>query len=167
MDKTSSLSEETAATDHQDKLCICPPAKGKPQLSLCLEELKRLLYLPRGIICQPSIQMSGIQARGQTAVLQVMQLLRGVRPSRNHLIEGIVEGQGVTVSPLVLSVQREGERSKFDTHFAHFHWAASMNTWGVPYLHNPRSAFLCTCLSWYPLLFRGLPDTRSRLGPLG
>lgn len=74
-----------------------------------------LPYLPRGVIGQPSLQVSGIQSRAQAAVPQVVQLRRGLGPRRNHLVKGVVECHGVAVSTLVLgaSVKKGGGRERW------------------------------------------------------
>lgn len=59
-------------------------------------------YLPRGIVGQPALQVSGVPAREQASALQVAQLLRGLGFRRDHLVEGVVECHRVIVSTLVL-----------------------------------------------------------------
>ena len=70
------------------------PRKGSSEPSLS--------YLPGGVVRQPALQVGRVPAREQAAALQVAQLRRGLGCCGDHLVEGVIERHGVTVSALVL-----------------------------------------------------------------
>lgn len=94
-------------------------------------------YLPRGIVGQPALQVSGIPAREQASALQVAQLLRGLRLRRDHLVEGVIEGHRVIVSTLVLKSTSWIQEQEHDS-ILHF----SVQTPMTQHSHPPMALYL-------------------------
>lgn len=60
-------------------------------------------YLVGMVAVQPALDVGGIPAWHQAAVLQGPQLCSSLRPSCDHLVEGVLQGDRVVVGSLMLS----------------------------------------------------------------
>lgn len=60
---------------------------------------------------EPALNVGGVPAGDQAAVLQGTQLRGRVGPGRDHLVEGVLQGHGVIVGSLVLRARGEVGRS--------------------------------------------------------
>lgn len=58
---------------------------------------------------EPALNVGGVPAGDQAAVLEGPQLQGRVRPSRDHLVEGVLQGHWVIVGSLVLQARGQGQ----------------------------------------------------------
>lgn len=58
---------------------------------------------------EPALNVGGVPAGDQAAALEGPQLQGRIRPSRDHFVEGILQGHWVIMGSLVLQVREEGQ----------------------------------------------------------
>ena len=58
---------------------------------------------------EPALNVGGVPAGDQAAVLEGTQLHGRVRPSRDHLVKGVLQGHWVVMGSLVLCARGEGQ----------------------------------------------------------
>lgn len=76
---------------------------------------RQLQYLAGVVVVKPALQVDGVPAWHQTAVLENPQFSRGVVACGDDFMEGVFQRHGVIVSSLVLKDQqggREGSRPR-------------------------------------------------------
>lgn len=73
---------------------------------------------------EPALDVRGVPARHQAAVLQGPELGSGLGPGRDHLVEGVLQGHRVVVGSLVLSNTSKAGLFPEQTPAGHNPWAA-------------------------------------------
>lgn len=104
--KKSISHKSTLASDLGAKLSslsIFPWVRGSPQGAATVGMWCCHPYLVGVVAVQPALDVGGVPARHQAAVLQGPELRSSLRSRRDHLMEGVFQGDRVIMSSLVLS----------------------------------------------------------------
>lgn len=73
-----------------------------------------MCYLARGEVGEPSLEVGGVQAWDEAAALEGAQLSRGMVSCGDHLVEAVLEGGAVLMSPLMLREGRHPQVAVFN-----------------------------------------------------
>lgn len=102
---------------------LCQPQHAHTVLALPGGGIGGYLVGVKG--AEPALNVGGVPAGDQAAVLQGTQLQGRVGPGRDHLVEGVLQGHGVIVGSLVLRARGEGRQVTWRASRKKLEWASS------------------------------------------